>query len=95
MVRRAVAAGAGILVLVLLVFGFRGCLDARKERALKDYVRDVGALVQESDQQSEALFDLLRDPGDANDVDIQNQLNTFRNQAGATGGPRRGHRSPG
>ena len=76
------AAGAGLLVVILLVLGFRGCLDARKERALKDYVRDVGALVQESDQQSEALFDLLRDPGDANDVDIENQLNTFRNQAG-------------
>jgi len=71
-----------VLVLLLLVLGFRGCLDARKERALKDYVRDVGALVQESDQESEALFDLLRDPGDANEVDIENQLNTFRNQAG-------------
>jgi hypothetical protein len=82
MVRRGVAAGAGLIVLLLLVLGFRGCLDARNERALKDYVRDVGALVQESDQQSEALFQLLRDPGDANDVDIQNQLNTFRNQAG-------------
>jgi len=82
MVRRGIAAGAGILVVLLLVFGFRGCLDARKERALKDYVRDVGALVQESDQGSEALFQLLRDPGDANEVDIENQLNTFRNQAG-------------
>jgi hypothetical protein len=82
MVRRAVAGGAGVLVLLLLVLGFRGCLDAREERALKDYVRDVGALVQESDQESEGLFGLLRDPGDANDVDIQNQLNTFRNQAG-------------
>ncbi len=76
------AAGAGILVLILLVLGVRGCLDARKERALKDYVRDVGALVQESDQQSDALFELLRNPGDANEVDIENQLNTFRNQAG-------------
>lgn len=81
MVRRAVAAGAGLLVLLLLILGFRGCLDARKERALKDYVRDAGALVGESDQESEALFQLLRDPGDANQVDIENQLNTFRNQA--------------
>ncbi len=83
MVRRAVAIGGGILVLLLLILGFRGCLDARNERALKDYNRDVGALVQESDQEGEALFQLLRDPGDANDVDIENQLNTFRNQAGA------------
>ena len=76
-------------MLILLVFGVRGCLDARKERALKDYVRDVGALVQESDQESEALFDLLRDPGDASEVDIENQLNTFRNQAEPARGPRR------
>ena len=69
-------------MLLLLIFGIRGCLDARNERALKDYVRDVGALVQESDQESEALFELLRNPGDANEVDIENQLNTFRNQAG-------------
>ena len=36
-----IAVGAGVLVLVLLVFGVRGCLDSRKERAFKDYVRDV------------------------------------------------------
>ena len=94
MVRRAIAAGAGIVVLLLLVFGVRGCLDARKERALKDYVRDVGALVQESDQESEALFELLRDPGDANEVDIENQLNTFRNQAEPARRPRGRHRPP-
>lgn len=82
MVRRSVAAGAGFLVLILLVLGVRGCLDARKERAFKDYVRDVGALVGESDQESDALFELLTNPGSADDVDIQNQLNTFRNQAG-------------
>ena len=82
-------------MLLLLVFGVRGCLDARKERALKDYVRDVGALVQESDQQSEALFELLRNPGDANEVDIENQLNTFRNQASQLVDRARGHRPPG
>ena len=75
------AGGAGVLVLLLIVLGFRGCLDARKERAFKDYVRDVGALVQESDQESDALFQLLRDSGDANEADIANQLNAFRNQA--------------
>ena len=68
------------MVLVLLIFGVRGCLDSRKERAYKDYVRDVGALVQESDQESRRLFGLLADP-DVEDQDIENQLNTFRNQS--------------
>lgn len=44
-------------------------------------MRDVGALVQESNQESDALFELLKNP-DVEDVDIENQLNTFRNQAG-------------
>jgi uncharacterized membrane protein len=35
-----------VLVLILLVLGVRGCLDARKERAIKDYVQDVSAVVQ-------------------------------------------------
>jgi hypothetical protein len=63
------------------VLGIRGCLDSRKDRAFKDYVRDVGALVEESNQESDALFELLKNP-DVEDVDIENQLNTFRNQSG-------------
>jgi len=76
MVRRSIAAGAGLLVLILFVFLLRGCLDARKERAFKDYVRDVGALVQESDQESKALFDLLSGGG-GSDVDVQIKLDGF------------------
>jgi hypothetical protein len=83
LVRRAIAAGAGLLVLLLLVFGVRGCLNARKEQAIKDYNRDVGALLQESDQQSKAFFDLLggSSGGRSKAVDIENQLNTFRVQS--------------
>ncbi|MDQ4048317.1 MAG: hypothetical protein M3131_02905 [Actinomycetota bacterium] len=79
MVRRSIAAGAGLVVLLLLVVGVRGCLDARKEGAFKDYVRDVGALVAESDQQSQALFRLLS--SDEGDVDVLNALNMLRQQA--------------
>jgi hypothetical protein len=82
MVRRTIAAGAGVLVVILLVLGVRGCLDARKERAIKDYVRDVGALVQESDQQSKQLFDLLSSSGGREQaVDVENALNGFRVQS--------------
>ena len=38
MVRRTLAIGAALLVLILLVLAFRGCLNARGEQALKDYV---------------------------------------------------------
>ena len=79
--RRAAAAGAGLVILVLLIFAVRGCLNAREERAFKDYVRDVGALLQESDQQSRQFFDLLRDPTGQSPVDMQNRVNEFRVQA--------------
>ncbi|MEX1141891.1 MAG: hypothetical protein WD993_06040 [Thermoleophilaceae bacterium] len=77
MVRRSVAAGAGLLVLILLVVGVRGCLDSRKEAAINDYVRDVDALMNESDRFGEALFSQLAGGGGATDVEIQNALNTF------------------
>jgi hypothetical protein len=80
--RRTVAGGAAVLVLILLVLGVRGCLDARKERALKDYVRDTDALAQESNDQGEALFDLLSGPGGQDqEIDVQNSLNAFRVQS--------------
>jgi hypothetical protein len=81
MVRRSIAAGAGLLVFILLLFGLKGCLDSRKEGAFKDYVREVSALVGESNQQSDALFALLTDSGGASEVEITNQLNAFGVQA--------------
>jgi hypothetical protein len=80
--RRTVAGGAAVLALILLVLGVRGCLDARAERALKDYVRDVDALAQESNQQGDALFELLSGPGGQDQaVDVENSLNGFRVQS--------------
>ncbi len=81
MVRRSIAVGAGALVFFLLVLGLKGCLDSRKEGAFEDYVREVSALVGESNQQSDALFALLTDSGGASEVEITNQLNAFGVQA--------------
>jgi len=76
------ALGAGALVLLVLVFGLRECQGARKERAMKDYVSDVTALVQESDQQSDALFRLLGGSGGRDRaVEVENSLNGFRVQS--------------
>ena len=80
MVRRLVAAGVGIVVLLLVVLLFRGCLSSRKENAMREYVQDVSGLVRESDQESRNLFRTLSAPADARDVDIQNRLNTLRAQ---------------
>jgi CARDB len=63
LLRRGLALGAGLLVLILLVLGVRGCLNARKDRALSDYARNVTQIVDETDQTSKSFFGKLEDPG--------------------------------
>lgn len=76
-----VAAVAAALLLLALIFAVRGCLDQRRERSYEDYVREVTALVTESDQQSQALFELLGGTGGQSSVDVQNNVNGFRVEA--------------
>jgi hypothetical protein len=82
--RRRIFAGVGILVVILLLFfGIRGCASIRKENSYKDYVREVSADVQQSQQESDAVFGLLR-KGQTNGqgaVDLQNNINGFRAEA--------------
>lgn len=63
LLRRGLALGAGLLILILIVLGVRGCLDARKHRALSDYARNVTQIVDETDQTSKRFFDKLAEPG--------------------------------
>lgn len=60
----------------------RGCLGAREERGLKDYVRDVRAIVDQSDGQSQEMFNTLSQPGrGVSDVERENSLKGLRAQA--------------
>ena len=61
-VRRLIALGAGVLVVILLLLAVRGCLDARKERGFENYASDLGAIVNETNQLSENFFVRLRTP---------------------------------
>jgi hypothetical protein len=63
LLRRGLALGAGLLILILIVLGVRGCLNARKDRALRDYAGDVAQIVDETDQTSKSFFGKLSDPG--------------------------------
>jgi len=73
----------GILVIILLVVGIGACQRSRKKNAFRNYDRDVGALLQESDQQRSELFNLLSNPSGnaANPVDVTNNANGVRVQA--------------
>jgi CARDB len=63
MLRRGLALGGGLILLILIVLGVKGCLDARANRALSDYARNVTQIAEETDQTSKAFFGKLADPG--------------------------------
>jgi hypothetical protein len=82
MVRRTLAIGAALLVLVLLVLAFRGCLNARNERAIKDYVSQSSELIDQSKLEGNQLFELLSGSGDQDDaVDAANVVNGLRSES--------------
>jgi hypothetical protein len=78
MLRRGLALGAGLIVLILLVLGVKGCLDARADRELSDYARDVSQIVEETDQTSKAFFGKLAEPGALSVTEFTNEVNADR-----------------
>jgi hypothetical protein len=78
MLRRGLALVGGLLVLILLVLGVKGCLDARQNRALSDYAEDVTQIVQETDQTSKTFFEKLSDPGSLSVTDFVAEVNADR-----------------
>ncbi|HEX2128726.1 MAG TPA: hypothetical protein VHF58_05870 [Solirubrobacterales bacterium] len=63
-VRRLIALGAGILILILILLGIRACLESRKERGFENYVSDVNSAARSSNELSARFFERLRTPPD-------------------------------
>lgn len=78
MLRRGLALGGGLLLLILIVLGVKGCLDARKNRALSDYAGNVSQIVEETNQTSKSFFGKLDEPGGLSVTEFINQVNTDR-----------------
>ncbi|MEA2331761.1 MAG: hypothetical protein QOH58_1899 [Thermoleophilaceae bacterium] len=82
MVRRSIALVGGVILLILLVVGVRGCLNARQEQAVEDYANRAAELMRESKLEGDALFDLLQSSGGTGEaVNIENTLNGYRVQS--------------
>ncbi len=74
-VRRRIAAGVGVVLLILIVLLINGCLKSGKEAALKEYNRDAGQLVEESDQQvARPLFETLAGASGKTPLDVEEQI---------------------
>jgi hypothetical protein len=78
MLRRGLALVAGLLVLILLVLGVKGCLNARKNRDLTDYARNVSQIVDETTQTSKTFFGKLSDPGSLSVTEFVAEVNADR-----------------
>jgi CARDB len=78
MLRRLLALGAALVVLVLVVLGVKGCLDSRARGALTDYAGDVEQIVNETSQTSKAFFGKLEDPGTLSVTEFSGAVNADR-----------------
>jgi CARDB len=78
LLRRTLALGVGLLILILIVLGVRGCLNARKHRALSDYARNVSQIVDETQQTSKSFFGKLSDPGKLSVTEFVAEVNADR-----------------
>lgn len=75
--RQLVALGVILFVLILLVFAVNACVKSGRTSALKDYSRDVTAVLQESrDEVSVPMFRALSSGEDA--TAVQSALNRLR-----------------
>jgi len=79
LVRRLVAAGGVVLVVVLLVVLVKGCVDNRREAALKDYNRSARTLMEQSRSDvAKRFFDALSTAGSQDQQQVQETINQLR-----------------
>jgi len=74
LVRRLIGVGVGLAFLILIVIAFRGCLEARSDRALKNYDSNVATIMQQSEQSGKDFFGLFNSSSSTSPVDVQNQV---------------------
>jgi len=75
LVRRLIGVGVGLAFLILIVIGIRGCLEARSDRALRNYDSDVATIMQQSEQSGKDFFNLLNgSSGSSSSLDAQQEV---------------------
>ena len=91
MVRRRVAAGVGVVLLIVIVLVVNGCLKSQQKQSLETYNRDVSRIAQESEQQvSKPFFAELADANSKSALDVENQLDQLHIQAQSQASRRQG-----
>jgi hypothetical protein len=82
MVRRRIAAGVGVVLLIVIVLLVNGCLKRGKQQALESYNQSVNQIGQASESQTaRPLFTTLSDAAGKSALDVEVQVDQLRRQA--------------
>jgi hypothetical protein len=96
LVRRRVAAGVALVLLILIVFGINACLKSEKRDELKSYNRGVSELSEAFDSGvSRPLFSALTGAAGKSAITVQVQIDQLRQQAQLLSAKARGLSAPG
>ncbi|MGZ5333907.1 MAG: CARDB domain-containing protein [Solirubrobacterales bacterium] len=78
LVRRLIAVGVGVAFLILVVIAFRGCLEARSDRGIRNYSQDIGTIMLESQQRGEEFFAALEGEGGLTEQQAEQRIAAVR-----------------
>jgi hypothetical protein len=82
MVRRLIAAGVAIVLIIVVVLLISGCLKSEKQQSLKTYNHEVSVLAQESEKQvAHPLFVALTNAAGKSALDVEQQIDELLTQA--------------
>jgi hypothetical protein len=77
-IRRAVALGVLVVVVILIVLGVHSCQISARNSGLRNYNDSVASLNQQSVQTSKSLFQLLSGAGSSSATTLQSQIDEAR-----------------
>jgi hypothetical protein len=81
LVRRLVAGGIALVVIILLLFVIKSCRDSAADKALESYNSEVSTIARESADLGGQFFSLLG-TGNTAPQDLTSQISSFQVQAG-------------
>ena len=82
LVRRRIAAGVGVVLLIVIVLIVNGCLKRGKQQGLENYNQNVNQIAQASESQvAKPLFATLSGAGGKSALEVETQVDQLRLEA--------------
>ncbi len=95
MMRRLIAAGVAIVIVVVLALVINGCVKSEKQQSLKTYNREVSVIGQESEKLAYPLFVALSGASSKSALDVEQQVDETLTQTQSVASRAKGLSVPG